>query len=522
MKKNIIKIAFQLFAYVISCFLFASCGEADSQLNYGINNIYMPQQAQTSSLSNVSYNVPGTEIDPRTFNFKREGSNINVFLGIKCSGKDVLKAFGADIITNPDTINLLITTGKLGKNVILMPSDIYTLPSHIDVPLGKSEANFNLSIDTVKLRAFAGMKLALAVSLVNPSMYQLNSSLSTTIILVSVNPIFKIGLSTTIAGSGIAGTTDGIGTSAQFNNSIGIVVDAANNLYTVDYGSNNVRKIIPSTKEVSTIAGTGFLGNVNGVGTAASFSNPMGIAIDPAGANLYIAEATGNVIRKIEIATKTVTRFAGTGVAGAIDGAATTARFNSPKGLIVDPTGVYLYVADGGSNKIRRIEIATGIVTTVAGSGTAGSTDGTGTAAKFNGPRGLAIDKTNENLFVTDYGANKIRKIVLSTKVVSTVAGSGTAAFADGIGIAASFNSPFGICIDGIGNLYVADANNHRIRKIDLATAEVTTYAGNGNLGSKDDVGLNATFNSPKGLVLGANQILYITDTGNYKIRAIN
>ena len=512
----------QLMVCLISLLL-VSCGVDDSQVNYGYNLIYMPQQSQAINSSSVSYNVPGKEVDPRTFNYKKNGSNIDVLLGIECSGKVVNKTFSVDITTKPDTINSLIAAGTLGKNVILMPSDMYTLPSHIDVAEGKNQATFSLSIDSVKLKSYSGKKLALAVALNNPTTFSLNAPLSTTIVLVTVNSIFGIGQVKTIAGSGTAGALDGIGLSAQFNNTCGVVSDASSNLYVLDYASCNIKKITIATGQVTTIAGTGAAGSVNGIGTAASFNYPMGLAIDPAYKYLYVSCLSDHLIRRVEIATNTVTTFGGiAGSSGSTDGAFGVAKFNAPKGLVVDPTGTYLYVSGGADNKIRRIEIVTGIVSTLAGSGTAGSADGTGIAATFNGPRGITIDAANQNLYVTDYAANKIRKIVIATGVVTTLAGTGTPAFADGIGTAASFNAPFGITIDSNGNLFVCDVTNNRIRKIIIATGEVSTFAGTGTAGSTDGAALDATFNLPKAITKAPNGLLYVGDASSYKIRSIN
>ena len=523
MKINFKNRTLHLFMVSLTSLLMVSCGVDDSQVNYGSNLIYMPQQSQAVNSSSASYNVPGTEVDLRTFNYKKDGSNIDVFLGIECAGKLVNKAFSADITTKPDTINLLIAAGKLGENVILMPSDMFTLPSHIDVIDGKSQATFSLSIDTLKLKTYSGKKLALAVSLANPTSYSLNSSLSTTIVLVNVNSLFGIGRVKTIAGSGKAGALDGIGLLAQFNNTCGIVSDASSNLYVADYTSCNIKKITIATGQVTTIAGTGAAGSVNGIGTAASFNYPMGLAIDPACKYLYITTLSNHLIRRIEIATNIVTTFGGiAGSSGSTDGAFGVSKFNAPKGLVVDPTGTYLYVSGGADNKIRRIEIATGIVSTVAGSGTVGSTDGTGIDATFNGPRGITIDAANQNLYVADYGANKIRKIVIATGVVTTLAGTGTATFADGTGTTASFNAPFGITIDSSGNLFVCDVTNNRIRKIVIATGEVTTFAGTGTASSIDGAALDATFNSPKGITKAPNGLLYIGDASSFKIRSIN
>jgi DNA-binding beta-propeller fold protein YncE len=220
---------------------------------------------------------------------------------------------------------------------------------------------------------------------------------------------------------------------------------------------------------VSTLAGIGTSGTANGAGlTVAQFSSPAGICIDPAGLNLYVTDNTGNRIRRIVIATGVVSTVAGT-TSGFADGAGlTVAQFSSPFGICIDPAGLNLYVADIGNNRIRKVEIATGVVSTFAGIGTSGSADGAGlTVAQFSSPIGICIDSAGLNLYVTEQINNRIRRIVIATGVVSTVAGT-TSGFADGEPLTvAQFSSPRFSIIDPAGlNLYVADIGNNRIRRL--------------------------------------------------------
>jgi sugar lactone lactonase YvrE len=190
------------------------------------------------------------------------------------------------------------------------------------------------------------------------------------------------------------------------------------------------------------------------------FDRPVGIAID--GGNLYVADTDNYRIRKIVIATGEVTTLAGNGMDNHDDGTGTAARLSYPSGIAADGSG-NLYVAQTSNDRIRKIAIATGEVTTLAGS-TYGYADGTGTAAQFNYPFSIAADRSG-NLYVADTYNNRIRKIVIATGAVTTLAGSGVLGYADGLGTAARFNWPSGITIVG-GKLYVADADNHRIRMI--------------------------------------------------------
>jgi serine/threonine-protein kinase len=264
---------------------------------------------------------------------------------------------------------------------------------------------------------------------------------------------------TTLAGSGAIGATDATGTAASFNSPAGVAVDAAGNVYVADTFNNNIRKIT-SAGVVTTLAGSGTVGAVDATGTAASFFNPFGVAVDAAG-NVYVGDYNNHKIRKITSAG-VVTTLAGSGTVGAVDATGTAASFYQPAGVAVDAAG-NVYVADGSNHKIRKITSA-GVVTTLAGSGTIGAVDATGTAASFKYPYGIAVDAAG-NVYVGDSNNHKIRKIT-SAGVVTTLAGSGAIGATDATGTAASFNFPYGVAVDAAGNAYVADYGNNKIRKI--------------------------------------------------------
>ena len=322
----------------------------------------------------------------------------------------------------------------------------------------------------------------------------------------------------TLAGSTNAGSNDGMSTAAGFNNPFGIATDGQGNLYVADAGNNEIRKISTETGEVTTIAGSIEAGLVNGADTSARFNYPTGVACDGQG-NLYVADSYNNQIRRIVLATGAVTTLVGSGADGGSDGVGTAASFYHPCGIVADGQG-NLYVAGGLNSAIRKVVIATGSVITIAGSSCTGSADGKGAAASFNYPSGVAIDGEG-NLYVVDEGNNEIRKVVLATGMVSTIAGCTSWGFANGVGSAAKFDAPYGITADGNGDLFVADGDNNQIRKVIIATGAVTTLTGTKSEGANNGTGASVSFNNPKGIVSDASGNLYVADFGNNEIRVI-
>jgi sugar lactone lactonase YvrE len=333
-----------------------------------------------------------------------------------------------------------------------------------------------------------------------------------------IRKVTPSGVVTTLAGQpGVSGNADGIGSAARFNVPRGIAMDNGGNLLVVDFGNHAIRKVT-LTGVVTTLAG-GTFGTADGTGNAAQFAFPFGVALG-SGGNAYVADTNNQTIRKITPAGVVTTIAGSPQHVGSADGTAIIARFNFPQGVATD-TGGNVFVADTSNNTIRKIT-PVGFATTVAGAaGSNGSADGIGNTARFNSPIGVAVDGAG-NIYLGDTFNHTIRKIT-PNGTVSTLAGlAGSSGNVNGTGTTARFNLPIGVAVDGPGNVYVADTGNHTIRKITPASA-VTTFAGfAGSIGSTDGTGSAARFNSPFGVALDGSANLYVTDTGNNTVRRIS
>jgi internalin A len=332
----------------------------------------------------------------------------------------------------------------------------------------------------------------------------------------------------TVAGNGTAGYSGdgGPATSAQLNTPRGVVCDGAGNLYIVDGDNQRIRKVDTSGK-ISTVAGNGthwFEGD-GGPATAAGLYDPIGVACDSSG-NLYIAESNSNCIRKVDSSGK-ISVVAGIVTQGwatyeGDGGLATSARLNYPFGVACDGSG-NLYIADRGNHRIRKVDTS-GIISTVAGNGTAGYSGdgGPATSAQLKDPVGVACDR-NGNLYIVDKDNNRIRKVD-NTGKISTVAGNGTGGYAgDGSpATSAQIWVPYGVTFDNNGNMYIADMNNKRIRKVD-PSGIITTVAGNGSWKYSGDGGPAeaAGLCNAVGVACDSSGNLYIADSHSNCIRKV-
>lgn len=335
----------------------------------------------------------------------------------------------------------------------------------------------------------------------------------------TIRKITPAGVVSTLAGSAQKpGSGDGAGSMARFSFPQGVAVDSAGNVYVADSGNDTIRMITPDGL-VSTVAGlAGNSGSVDGVGSAALFGNPLGITVDAAGI-IYVAEDYNQTIRKIG-SGGVVTTLAGlAGVSGSEDGTGQAARFSLPSRMTVDAAG-NLFVADAANNTIRKIT-PQGVVTTLAGKASVGVTDGIGDEALFSSPIGAAVDSAG-NVYVADFENQTIRKIA-PKGAVSTLAGMPRKqGSSDGTGSDARFDHPRAVALDSGGNLYVTDLWNHTIRKI-TQDGVVSTFAGlAGSHGSTDGTGADARFIYPFGVAVDASGSVYVTDGYNHTIRRIS
>ncbi len=344
------------------------------------------------------------------------------------------------------------------------------------------------------------------------------------------------GALSVLAGDGV-GDADGVGTAASFHSPSGLAYDGAGNLYVADTINDSIRKVVVATGAVTTLAGSSKGGSPSdGVGTAARFGRPIALTYDGAGV-LYVVDSFGAAVRRVEVKTGVVTTLAGSHKSqgdGEVDGVGAAARFFDPRALAYDGIGG-LYLIDvpavhtvpagptSYGTTLRRIDVATGAVSTLAGSPKeTGRADGVGGSARFARSEALAYGGAG-TLFVADSQNTELRKVVLATGAVTTLAGAAAAiGTADGAAGSTSFKGPEAVVDDGAGNLFVADRGNHTIREIAVATGAVRTLAGSpGVAGAADGSGTAARFNEPAGLAYDGAGTLYVADYNNNLIRKI-
>lgn len=356
----------------------------------------------------------------------------------------------------------------------------------------------------------------------------------------------SIGTIATVAGTGKFGYSGdgGLATAAQLNQPTCAVSDSAGNLYIGDIATNTVRKVAASTGIITPYAGNGvaaYSGD-GGLATLASMYGPSACVLDSVG-NLYVTDAGNNVVRKISASTGIITTVAGNGF-GAGDesghggfsgdgGLATKAEFYLPRGIAVDSAG-NLFISDLGNQRVRKVDAATGIITTIAGNGTYGYSGdgGAATSAMIGNPQQLALDGLG-NLYIAEQGESVVVKVNLSTGIISTVAGDGTTDSSSGTGTPtivgdgglatkAKLALPQGVALDAAGNIFIAESGNGRVRKVTASTRIITTVVGS-KIGYSGDEGASdrAKLHNPEGLFFDGAGNLYIADSYNSVVRKV-
>jgi uncharacterized protein (TIGR03437 family) len=334
-------------------------------------------------------------------------------------------------------------------------------------------------------------------------------------------------------GNGMPGFSGdgGPANASQLSSPFALAVDGSGNLYIVDNGNQRIRKVVSGT--INTVAGNGTAGYFGdgGAATLAEINNPQGIAVDSSN-NYYIADTSNSLIRKVS-SSGTITTIAGNNITGPgyVDApVATNGQLSLPVGIAVDSSGnIYISESDApgvvnGNNRIRKVT-AGGVLTTIGGNGVIGSSGdgGPATAAHLSNPLGLAVDKVG-NVYIADSGNNKIRKISAVNGIITTVAGTGIGAFSGdgGPAINAQLNNPTGVALDAAGNIYIADNRNFRIRMVS-ANGNITTIAGKAASGYSGDGGpaTSASLKFPTGVSVDSSGNVYVADNQNSVIRLL-
>lgn len=406
--------------------------------------------------------------------------------------------------TGADAQSQTLTSGELAAGGTSASATFEALPIGVATvsvsALDVSGALVGSAAATASVAAGVTSTLNLSLELGTISYTPNTGDLATDVTITEPIPYYTVS---TFAGNGTMGKVDGTGTDAHLAEPFGLAFDASGVLYVTDGG--DFRRIT-SDATVTTWANSIHMGR--------------GIAVDSSGVP-FVASAFHHLIRKVpaQFSVENVAGGPGSGGsnAGFADGTGRASMFNHPMGLAFDGDG-NLFVADSKNHRIRKMTPGT-VVSTVAGSGTAGGADGTGTAAQFNEPSGMALDAAG-NLYIAEAKGYRVRKMNLVTGVVSTLAGSGTAGFADGRGTSVRFGTLGGVAVDAEGYVYVADYGNHRIRRIS-PTGSVVTLAGDGTAGFADGVRTNSRFNGPWGIALDAAGSIYVADSENRRIRKL-
>jgi sugar lactone lactonase YvrE len=414
------------------------------------------------------------------------------------------------------------TTSSLGEFAAVMQTDCATGMSVV--------AGTNCGISTTFTPKYAGLRRS-------PLLLSDSAATNPVIGLIGVglapSIVFTPGTISTAAGTGVAGYSGdtAAATAAKLSSPSMSAYDAGGDYYIADTGNSVVRRVDAVSGYITTVAGTGAPGysGDGSLATSAKLSVPQGVAVDAAG-NIYIADTGNNAIREIAVATGKISTIAGTGTAGysGDNTGATGSTLRAPAGVAVDTAG-NVYIADTGNNVVREIFSESGFIQTIAGNsaGTAGSSGsgGQGISALLSSPTGL-FWQPNGTLTISNAGSSTVSQLNLYSDIITTVAGNGTAGFAGdtGLATAAELQKPAGVALDGAGDVYIADTGNARVRRVDASTGIISTVAGDSTAGDTGDSGsaTAASLNAPSGIALDATFNPLITDAKANVVRRDN
>jgi len=416
---------------------------------------------------------------------------------------------------NPNQYSITTGTSAMGGFTAVNKAVLSSSPINVSIPTCTANAyNFNLTVNNSTTGC---------VSAPLPFNVVVTATTNTQIITTIAGNYNK--------GAGYSGD-GGPAINAQFYGPQSVTVDGAGNYFIADQYNNRIRKVTSNTGIISTIAGNGnngYTGN-GGIAVQAQLSNPNGITLDLSG-NIYITDFLNQVVRKIDHVTGIITTVAGIGSSGGYSGdggPATSAQLYFPSNITVDVSG-NIYIVDASNNVIRKVNYSTGKISTVAGNGSHGFSGdgGPATSAQLNYPLGIAVDK-NGNIYIADNNNNVIREVNYVTGKINSIVGNyskgGGYSGDGGLATNAQISQPMGITLDSIGNLYIAEAGNNVIRKYNPVSGVINTVAGNGKSGYSGDGGLasNANLNNPQGVAVDKSGNLFIADRGNNVIRKVN
>jgi sugar lactone lactonase YvrE len=333
----------------------------------------------------------------------------------------------------------------------------------------------------------------------------------------------------TVAGNGTAGSSGlkGQATAAELYAPTAVATDSAGDLFIADYNNSRVLEVTHATGVITLVAGNGKYGysGDGGKATAAELDGPDGIAVNSAGTLLFVSDGYNDRIREVNLTSGIITTVAGNGKYGysGDGGKATAAELDYPSGIALNSTGSLLFIADTCNDRIREVNVSSGIITTAAGNGKYGFSgdNGQATAAELSYPSGVAVDSAGD-LFIADTDNNRIREVNVSSGKITTVAGNGTAGStvgANSLATASELYQPMGVAVDSNGNLFIADTQNDRVREV--SAGKISTVAGSGTAAyNGDNITAGQVF-LPEGVAVDADGDLFIADFGNERIREL-